>query len=145
MNSTFHGSNELMNNNFHFYRREPSWMRRLPLTLFSKAKYNLPKFLFNEKVIDLEQKSKKVQNIFTTIFSNLFKNGDSLVIETPSLLMNLLMLDSVKMPRNITLKSSKMQLSSICDMKNTLNCTGQTIILKVFFSLFMIYSFYLFH
>jgi hypothetical protein len=106
---------------------------KAPLTLFSKAKYNLPKFLFNEKVIDLEQKSKKVQNIFTTIFSNLFKNGDSLIIETPSLLMNILMLDSVNMPRNITLKSSKMQLPSICDMKNTLNCTGQTIILKVFF------------
>jgi hypothetical protein len=101
--------------------------------LFSKAKYNLPKFLFNEKVIDFEQKSKKVQNIFTTIFSNLFKNGDSLVIETPSLLMNLLMLDSVNMPRNITLKSSKMKLPSFCDMKNTLNCTGQIIILKVFF------------
>jgi len=73
-----------------------------------------------------------VQNMITTILTNIIKQGDSLTIETSSFLVNHLVLNSSNLAASITMQNTVIKLPSFCDLTNNiLNCSQQIITQRV--------------
>ena len=77
-------------------------------------------------------KSEMVQYLITSIFTSFMSQVENLVCETASLYMNYFFLNSTNSALSIIVKNSRIQLPNFCDLTNNiLNCSQQTIILKV--------------
>ena len=73
-----------------------------------------------------------VQNMVTSILTNIIKQGDSLTIETSSFLVNHLVLNSSNLAASITMQNTVIKLPSFCDLTNNiLNCSQQIITQRV--------------
>ena len=66
------------------------------------------------------------------LISNLIDVGDSLEIETPSLMFNFYKLNSSILPTELQIQNNQFQISSFCSLYN-FNCSEQIISLKVNF------------
>ena len=83
--------------------------------------------------MDLEQKSEKVLDVFTTMLVNILKQPEYVSIETPSFFLNHFVLNTSSIQKSYVLKKSRIQIPSFCELTNNiLNCSQQTIILKVY-------------
>ena len=92
---------------------------------------------FEKKVVDLEQKSEKVEDLVISVLSNIFQPGDFLNIETQSYILYVSMLNTSNMVSTLRINDNIIQLPSFCVLKNNINnCSYQTIILKVSVHLF---------
>ncbi len=86
----------------------------------------------SKKVVDFEQKSENIQNLIMKLISNLIDVGDSLEIETPSLILHFYKLNSSILPTELQIQNNQFQISSFCSLYN-FNCSEQIITLKVNF------------
>ena len=66
------------------------------------------------------------------LISNLIDVGDSLEIETPSLMFNFNKLNSSVLPTELQIQNNQFQILSFCSLYN-FNCSEQIISLKVNF------------
>ena len=91
-----------------------------------------------KKVVDLEQKSEKVEHLVISVLSNIFQPGDFLNIETQSYIIYFSMLNTSNLVSILRINDNIIQLPSFCALKNNINnCSYQTIILKVSGYLFL--------
>ncbi len=100
-------------------------------------------FFLLKKVVDLDQKSERVQNLITQIMSNLLQIGNSFEIETPSFYINHLILNisnnNWPLTNKFSFQSGTLKMPSFCDLmvKSNLNCSSvNALVLKVILALF---------
>ena len=86
------------------------------------------------KVVDLEEKSDKIQNFLTQTVSEFIRQDEEITIETSSFALNYFAKNSSNIPNILQIKNSIIQLPPLCDMTYLIsNCSQQSIIIKVIF------------
>lgn len=85
-------------------------------------------------MVDLEQKSERVQCLILQILSNVLDIGSNYLIQTPSFLTNHIKLNASKLPNKLYFENNLFTLPSFCELTNNeLDCVDKAVILKVKF------------
>jgi hypothetical protein len=88
------------------------------------------------KIVDLEQKSERVQALITEILSTLLSMDNNSLIQTPSFIINHFVLNSSSLFQQLTLMNNVFTFASLCDvLKDSTHCPNSLITLKVTFFL----------
>jgi hypothetical protein len=84
------------------------------------------------KIVDLEQKSERVQALITEILTNLLSLDKSFLIQTPSFIINHYVLNSSSLINELNQMNSLFKFTSFCDLlKDSYHCQNSLIAIKV--------------